>query len=118
MAMCTTCQGKYNQYSSLAGSLSSALDQTEECKTQTDSAKNSFSTVIIDGVSIDKDDGNDILRRLSLIVNDLSTMITQCNYEMDRIKSACPGSNHYKKYKVSNVAGGGRTGKGAGTVSR
>ena len=103
MSMCSKCQGKYNDFAGIKGKLSSALDQTEECKTQTTSTKSTLSSVIISGVSIDKDDTDNINKNLDSISSDLSTMITQCSNEMSRIDAACPGPDHYKPKKTKNT---------------
>ena len=96
MAMCSICKGKYDDFAGIKGNLSSALDQTS-------STKSILSSVIISGVSIDKDDTTKITQYLGLLANDLSTMITQCSNEMTRIESGCPGEDHYKPKKAKNT---------------
>lgn len=97
MSMCSKCQGKYNKFSALKGELSQAADQTSECKSLTNNAKSTFSSVVISGTGIDKDDTSNIIRYLSLLSDGLSKLILQCSNEMSNIKNGCPGPNHYKK---------------------
>lgn len=93
--MCDTCQSKYDQYSALKGQISSALEKLDACDTTVTTMKNIFVDVVINGFTIDNDFSGDMLRYFGLICDNLSTMISQCNAEMNRIKSNCPGPDHY-----------------------
>ena len=93
--MCDTCQSKHDQYSDLKGQISSALEKLDDCKTTVTTMKTIFADVVINGFTIDNDFSGDMLRYFDSICDNLSKMILQCDAEMSRIKSNCPGPDHY-----------------------
>lgn len=104
MAMCNTCNTKYEKFSKLKMQLDSVVTQTVECSNLTTNVKNTLSSVVICGLGIDKDDTTNIGKSLESIKTRLESLISQCSTEMSNIESACPGSSHYKiKLQYSNT---------------